>query len=288
MRIIVIHGNSGGNATWDLMAEEFNDTLSIVKEFSLRYLLRFDPDIIVLSDVAGYPYQFTEQEITVINEFIRIRSAWGKIVYILGTYALFSYWTHYNNKILGPLFGLCADNHYGTADLDGPPKYVGESEFIDTQYGYPRSQVPIGGWLNDAKDGIHPDLLEPGANVRLLARSTDDKCVVFNYTGTTHISMYISHMPEFDIRSRYFLRVAMEFLLSQRPQRSLVSLATHVIARNHETLDLSQLPEDIMDAVTSTIEYRQKYVHLLESPDADMFYVSHIVTPHGAIHRNQL
>ena len=73
IRILVLHGHTGGKRMWDYFATNWPAHGSVqievtrTKNFDIELLQRENPDIIICSDIAGSPYQLSLSELNAIK-----------------------------------------------------------------------------------------------------------------------------------------------------------------------------------------------------------------------------
>lgn len=221
-------------------------------EIKTKTLVNLRPDVIVLSDVAGCPHQFKEQEIETLVDYVTHTTN----CHLLATYATFYHSERsgvFDNRKLCPLFGLDPETMFGvsphlTENEDSRPVtyHLKDSSHLQTRlgnmyhsWGYPRAQVPEGGWESVIGD-----------NLRVLAQGTENnEYVVLNYTAENYTSLYISHMPEYQTEESHsvndyqFIYNALSFLSHQRVC-SLRWLSAKVVAEKTNILP-EEVPEDI-------------------------------------------
>ena len=126
IRILVLHGHTGGKRMWDYFAKNWpahgpvQIEVTRTKNFDIELLQRVNPDIIVCSDIAGSPYELSFSEMTAIKTYVNETT--GK--HVLGTYATFYHRegpvmtpSIYDNRDLAPLFGFRAETDFGTKKL---------------------------------------------------------------------------------------------------------------------------------------------------------------------------
>ncbi|MDR3540407.1 MAG: hypothetical protein P4L69_05490 [Desulfosporosinus sp.] len=266
----MLHGHVHGHSTWEKLATIHGGvdlSVNILDDFSERDLELIAPDVIVLSDVAGAPYQFSDIEIQALRNYILNNP--DKVTHLLGTYALFyhdelsvrpekeEYFRKnkdqqriYDNRRLLPLFGL--DERQSYAAVRTPPslELLIPKTTCDcirrncalTDYhirNFQFSQAPTAGfannWLSDEGDAIHPALLDkPDTRIEVLAHSFCGESVIFRHVAPTHTAIYFSHMPEYRSgeQGRQLLYNAIVYLMTQgSPVRSLASLCVTGIAK---------------------------------------------------------
>lgn len=293
INVVILHGHSASRRTWDYLGKNWAKfgpvklNVSHQRAFTLESLIAANTDIAVCSDPAGAPYQYTAKEINALKTFFSM----GINKHLLGTYATFYHQEGppnkphiYDNRGLASLFGLDPTAHYTTLKLNSRPEYLIEDEYADSaifrniaspycSLGYSGTQTlqsgtPILGavpWVND-------DTAVRGAakDVRVLARSADNMCVMTNWVRGSYSSVYISHMPEYESLGRskvdmQLLYNAFIFLRSQDVNTSLVELCTDFIAKNLENralfdrgISIDQLPAELQRGLQSAARMRGK------------------------------
>lgn len=247
------------NLKWDQYG---HDELVIIihKWIKLKMLVNLRPDVIVLSDVAGCPYQFEEQQIETLIDYVTHTTN----CHVLATYATFyhsEYTRVYDNRKLCYLFGLDTETMFKTREStiprDHPITYhIKHPCRLQTQlgnkyhsWGYQKVQVPENGWESMLNNKL-----------QLLAQGTEDKdYVVLNYTADNYTSLYISHMPEFQTEERHsvndcqFIYNAISFLSNQRVC-SLKWLSAKVVAEQTYIFP-EEVPEDIGQLIDSCLRF---------------------------------
>jgi hypothetical protein len=146
-------------------------------------------DVVILSDPAGVPLQYSVEEAEAIRQYAREGHN------VLGTYVVFA-WAGTDNRFLGPIFGISGKNDYLTGERSLSASY--QVRFpedplfrnIPNPYissGYPYSQVPADGhWRTDDMFG--------GAEVALADHS---RGTIVLYRAPTYDAIYISNFPEY-------------------------------------------------------------------------------------------
>ena len=132
VRVLAVHGHSGGRKMWSHLAKHWTDHGSVAIEvvsvdtFDLELLQRENPDIVVCSDIAGAPYQLSTTEQESLRAFVTETT--GK--HVLGTYATFYHRegtpnrpSIYDNRRLAPLFGFREDTDFGTRRVAQTPVF---------------------------------------------------------------------------------------------------------------------------------------------------------------------
>lgn len=228
LKVVVVHSHSGGKKMWDHLGRHYGEygttRLSIVhqRDFTLDSLTKERPDVIVASDPAGAPYQYTQTEVADLSTYL----SEGVGRHLLGTYACFYHREGtpaaphiYDNRGLAALFGFDPTQCYTTTKLQSQPCYIPTAEWRDsvlwhgvgtpyTSQGYSSTQLP------SANDAPRPWLCNPGAPVvvgereklsggfdgqlHLVAKTIDSRCVITNWISSSFTSLYVSHMPEYE------------------------------------------------------------------------------------------
>eukprot|EP01105_Mastigella_eilhardi_P019454 TRINITY_DN4575_c0_g1_i1.p2 TRINITY_DN4575_c0_g1~~TRINITY_DN4575_c0_g1_i1.p2 ORF type:complete len:232 (+),score=68.11 TRINITY_DN4575_c0_g1_i1:556-1251(+) len=203
--------------------------------------------------------------------------------HLLGTYATFYHQEGpadkphiYDNRLLAALFGLDPAAGYTTKKLVGQPKYDVESRFKDSvlfhdvplpysSLGYNSTQIPTAG--TPQLMGT-PWTTESGAlrcvtgEVELVARSSDNLCIIVNFVAARFSSLYISHMPEYESLRKTKVDVQLLynsfiFLYNQGLHLSLFNRCTEYIVRNisnkalFERVPVDKLPVDLQNTLHS-------------------------------------
>ncbi|KAH3756940.1 hypothetical protein Pelo_11249 [Pelomyxa schiedti] len=286
IKVVVVRSHTGSKKCWDHLrthSRDFGDrplTITYQKEFTLETLIRANPDVIVCSDPAGAPYQYTTAEVNALSSYINQNCS----RHLFGTYATFYHKEGptesphiYDNRALASLFGLDPDIFYTTRRLSTQPKYFPELSsrnsllwknipFPYISGGYASSQIPDTGtpntWFENtgALSGASPDC-------SVLAKTLDGSCVVLNYVCERFTSLYISHMPEYEsARSSHddlqLLYNVIVFLYNQGKLNSLSNRCLELVARNirnYPQSSIKSLPVDIQQRVYSTAFFSTGY-----------------------------
>ncbi|ELP93601.1 hypothetical protein EIN_063460 [Entamoeba invadens IP1] len=244
VNVLVIHSHSGGYRTWDYISENWRTFGRVrvkmtFKKFVTKDILEScNPDVLVLGDCAGAPYQFKDEEMSAIENFLEKHVE----KHLLGTYALFYHREGtegrmhvYDNRRLCELFGIRRGTEFGTKRLTDKPTYqiVEQHPLIwkcimqpYTSRGYSSTQIPKNQkWLEygQSRSDVMTD------NTSVLARSLDGFCVVLNHVTDKYSSLYISHMPEYESLvgsnvDAQFLYNCIVFLVSQNVNTTLSDL----------------------------------------------------------------
>lgn len=132
VRVLTVHGHSGGKKMWSYLAKHWTDHGSVAIDVvstntvDLELLRRENPDVIVCSDIAGAPYQLSATELESLRAFVTETT--GK--HVLGTYATFYHRegtpnkpSIYDNRRLAPLFGFREDTDFGTRRVAQSPVF---------------------------------------------------------------------------------------------------------------------------------------------------------------------
>jgi hypothetical protein len=146
-------------------------------------------DVVIVSDPAGIPTQYSREEGEAIRQYAREGHN------VLGTYAVFGF-ANVDNSFLGPIFGISAKNDYNKSEEPLSASY--QVRFPDdplfrnvpdpyVSSGYQFSQVPVDGhWRTDDMFG--------GAGVALADHS---RGTIVLYRAPTYDAIYISNFPEY-------------------------------------------------------------------------------------------
>ncbi|ELP87760.1 hypothetical protein EIN_411130 [Entamoeba invadens IP1] len=280
MKVTVLHPHTGGVHVWEHMRTNWMKygkvplNLSVCRTFSLSTLQ--NSDVVVIGDVAGAPYQFTPEEISVIQQYATL----GTKKHLLATYAAFyhqegpQHRLHvYDNRALAPLFGIPADTQLTTRRLEEsitydtvPTKILWDeipNPFLS--YGYSSSQVPFTQqkWIDGEKTVVP---LLPTASV--VAKSRDGVCVIVKNITETFSSLFVSSMPEYESLvgqniDCQFLYNAFLFLVRQNVDISLTHLC--IGALKPET-DLFVLPKTLVEMVATQNPERKTEEFSLSNP----------------------
>ena len=232
IKILVLHSHSGGYPTWDYLEKNWKlfgnikITIHSKRSVSNELLQTEDPDIIILGDCAGTPYQFKQHEFQELDTYLKQHV--GK--HLLGTYATFFHWERvqrrdhiYDNRYLAQYFGIKPTLEFKTKRLSSKPTYCIEYQHPllwknmnqpFTSEGYTSTQIPrhIGWDINECFFDKN--------NVEVIAKSIDNKCIITHYKTPHFTSLYISTMPEYEpiVGNKYdiqFLYNSFIFLMEQ-------------------------------------------------------------------------
>jgi len=146
-------------------------------------------DVVILSDPAGHPHQYSPDEIAALQQYAQDGHR------LIGTYLLLQS-TGIDNRGLAPLFGLPASATYvmialpsSTYTLLKPshPLFAGMADpYISAGFAY--SQAPAdNSWAADDLNGAV-----------ILAQTADSGAVVLVYNAPTYGAIYITSMPEYE------------------------------------------------------------------------------------------
>eukprot|EP00727_Mastigamoeba_balamuthi_P008031 m51a1_g3849 hypothetical protein (340) ;mRNA; f:380688-382534 len=287
IKAVIVHSHSGGKRVWDYLGRHWNEfgaarlLIAHQREFTLESLIKAAPDVIVCSDPAGAPYQYTAQEISDIQSYLTM----GVCRHLIGTYATFYHQEgspSMPHMMLASLFGLDPSVPYTTKKLSGQPKYDIAPECKDSvlwkdvgtsycTWGYSSTQIPVssgGLWVRPGES--QPVPLLPGADVRVLAKTPDNLCIVLNHVAECYSSLYISHMPEYESLRKtkadvQFLYNSFVFLANQGNSLSLLSRCIDVASRSlssrtlSERVPLCSLPTELQERLLAAARLSGRY-----------------------------
>ena len=227
--------------------------------FTLETLRESSPDILVCSDIAGSPYQLSQQELTDLETYVQN----GVGHHLLGTYALFYHKEDsgtYDNRRLASLFGRDPAMNYKVTQKSTFTSYQIPSECSDsllwkgilqdqsyTCLGWKEAQIPV----HDTWDRLFPSHYgadPPISNeTEILAQSTDHTHVILEHRTKTYNALYISNMPEYKWKSMdvRFIYNACLYLTSPH-HCSLYCLCLKTLDKSCQSYPLDDsLPEEV-------------------------------------------
>ncbi len=178
-------------------------------------------DVVVISDPAGAPEQYTQDEISAIAAYA------GEGHNIIGTFILFQ-WREPDNRELAPLFGLFAATAYTVTDVVPTYTMIDDTTsplFFNlastyASHGWPRSQVPADDTTWNARD-------LNGA--RFVAINAASDAAILLYDGPGYRAIYITTMPEYrgGTKDEQFLYNAITYPASRGLTKHYLPLLMH-------------------------------------------------------------
>ncbi|KAL7714912.1 Glutamine amidotransferase domain-containing protein [Entamoeba marina] len=202
IKVLILRGHPGGFRTWNALSRHsklyggYSVSISSFLNMTFTYedIRKVNPDVLILSDIAGTPIAFSPTELNAIKLFITSNVCKS----IIATYATFLYEeynnnivTSYDNRELLPLFGIheniqlkpCRSRlSLKSVSTEGEQLLDGKEKEIK---GYQSTQLATCGWekaLNGAK---------------ILACNNNRENVIIQYVTSNYTSCYISSMPEY-------------------------------------------------------------------------------------------
>ncbi len=234
VRVFLVYPHRAAIKCWKSLSERFGDHIRVKLRVvipqaydngdrkSLAYELRdYRPDIIVLSDVAGVPYQISDLDIAALIEYYETMP-WTRW---LASYASFYYQSVdnryiYDNRGLCSIFGLdrtaifhIAHRRNITEIVESPSTvYIdSDSDFtysptVEHQKsllwsgiqlpalasGFEASVIPEGGWFHDGLLSC----AAPGSDIQVMAKGANDCLVILHNLTRSSRSLYLSFMPD--------------------------------------------------------------------------------------------
>jgi hypothetical protein len=186
-------------------------------------LWTYRPDVIVLSDVAGGPYEIPDAGMTQLIEYheampwTRWLASYAALYYCSGSLYGGSV---YDNRRLCSIFGLDPTTLFSIAHRRNEtdtthsfsPVYIdSESDFtysptVEHQNSplwsgiqmpalasrFKATVVPQGGWFRDGSLSC----AAPGSDIRVMAKGVNDQLVILHNLTSSSSALFMSHMPD--------------------------------------------------------------------------------------------
>jgi hypothetical protein len=174
-------------STYGTIPVNIDHTTYIKSDFNYQDLVNSKANVVIISDAAGGPEQYSATEIAAVAKYARKGHS------VLATYATFEYQT-YDNRGLAPIFGLSSTLSYTTTGISGDfnkdashacllKKIPGSSW---QSMGFNESQVPSSGsWTGNL------------GKAKAQADSDSFIGVISLYKTAKYAGIYVSNMPEY-------------------------------------------------------------------------------------------
>ncbi|EDR21885.1 hypothetical protein EDI_145830 [Entamoeba dispar SAW760] len=285
IKVVVLHPHTGGNKMWEHLKTNwklYGDmglVITIYRNFSYEMLEIIQPDVIILGDCAGAPYQFTEQEFESIEMYMNE----GINKHIIGTYATFYHQEGpfnrlhiYDNRRLCTLFGIEKGLVLTTRRIEGEITYINSDKTIlwkniplpYKSNGYTSSQVPLHElkWIDETGK-----LIGCSKDTKILAQSENGGCVILERKTERMSSLFISHMPEYesvkkDFVDCQFLYNCILYLVQHNYHSSLTLICLNEINKHSVPIrELNSLPQPLIE-LKKKLERNKKNITYQSNP----------------------